>query len=62
MIQILRINPGNPAIRRFAAIIAVRINRPRRALDHADVVADGAITPFAALKPGHAGPSRFTRR
>jgi hypothetical protein len=55
LIQILRINPGKPAIPRFAAAIAARINRDGAARNRAKQVTEGAKAGFAAPKTVPAG-------
>jgi hypothetical protein len=62
LIQILRINPGKPAIKRFAVAIADRINRDDAAPNRAKQVADGAKPASRRRKPCPRAGTRFTRR
>jgi hypothetical protein len=62
LIQILPINPGKPALMRFAAVIAARINRVGRVRNGGITAAGGAEAAFAAPKATPSGVPRFTRR
>jgi hypothetical protein len=57
LIQILRINPANPAITRFPVAIGARINRGSAVPNPAKAVSRGAKAGLAALKSGLSGPA-----